>query len=76
MTAVQVLVKAGSGADSGYVLCNKAGLNRTRCPTFERGAIVPSREEVERIEQALSTLIEVRTKVSDYARQRGWPSPI
>jgi transcriptional regulator with XRE-family HTH domain len=60
----------------GHVLCKKAGLHRSRLSDIERGAVTPSHEEVERIEQALSILIEVRTKMSVYASECGWPSPI
>lgn len=77
MNAIQeIREKRARARIPGYVLCKKAGLHRSRLSDIERGAAVPSLEEVERIKQALLDLIEVRSKVEDYARQCGWPTPI
>jgi transcriptional regulator with XRE-family HTH domain len=60
----------------GHVLCRLAGLHRSRLSDIERGTVSPSPNEIERIERALTQLIAVRKKVSEFANECGWPSAL
>jgi transcriptional regulator with XRE-family HTH domain len=57
----------------GYMVCAKAQLSRSRLSDIERGLVKPDLDEMERIHEALDSLIEARRKVQRYAADCGWP---
>jgi len=58
-----------------HVVAGRAGVSRGRFSEIESGLVTPRPEEIERIDQALNSLIAARKKVLDYAEQVGWPIP-
>jgi transcriptional regulator with XRE-family HTH domain len=62
-------------AISGYAVCLKAGIGRSRLSEIERGHIQPSEDEVARLQAAIDQLIQARHKVEAVAAEVGWPLP-
>jgi transcriptional regulator with XRE-family HTH domain len=52
---------------SGAVLCTRAGVDRARLSNIENEHISPLPDEIERLEAALSQLMEAKQKVIRYA---------
>ena len=75
MTVKKIRDRRVKGAVPGWVLCKKMGIARSRLSDIERGAIVPRPEEIQRLDEALSELVEARRQVAQVAARVGWPAP-
>ncbi len=58
---------------SGATLCLKANILRSRLTAIERGYTQPSQDFAERLEQALTDLVEAKQQVIATAQRCGWP---
>jgi hypothetical protein len=66
-----------SGMGAGIpcrLVCIRARINRSRPSKIETGLVEPSTGEMQRLEEALSKLIEARSKVLETAVTVGWPA--
>jgi predicted transcriptional regulator len=73
MLVSDLKAKRLSAGIPGQVLALKAGIDRARLSRIERGYVNPSTAEVERLDHALTGLIDVKGKVLQAAEQLGWP---
>lgn len=58
---------------SASLLAARARVNRTRFSQIERGYVEPTREELQRLTDALEQLIRAKAIVQDAAASVGWP---
>jgi len=58
-------------AISGYAICLKAGIGRSRLSDIERGHVQPSAEEIVRLNAAVDELIRARQRVEAVAAEVG-----
>jgi predicted transcriptional regulator len=58
---------------TGALLCQKAGISRSRLSDIERGVAEPRPEEQARLNGALVELREARQKLERIAAECGWP---
>jgi len=66
--------KRAAAGIPGNVLCQKAGIARTRLSDIERGYVLASGEELGRLDAALDELIEAKTVIDQTAERVGWPT--
>ena len=60
----------------GAVLCKKVGIGRSRLSDIEREYVVPSEDELTRIDAALDGLTRAKRKIAAVAAEEGWPSSL
>jgi transcriptional regulator with XRE-family HTH domain len=58
---------------SGDVVCRQAGISRSRLSGIERGVLVPSESEIERISAIIDQLRLVQKEVRRVAESLGCP---
>jgi transcriptional regulator with XRE-family HTH domain len=76
LTAIELRNRRLSARIPGRVLSAKADISRNRLSEIERGYVRPSVEEMERLNTALSMLIEAHQRIAAVAQQSGWPTPV
>ena len=76
MIAAEIRSKRIQAGIPGYVVCLKAGLARTRLSDIERGYVVPSPQELAKIEAALADLVQAKRKMTAVAAECGWPCEV
>ncbi len=57
----------------GNLLCAKLGIQRSKLSDIEKGYVQPSRDEQQRIEQALDELTRAKNELLKVAAKLGWP---
>ena len=57
----------------GSLLCAKLGIQRSKLSDIEKGYVQPSKDEQQRIEQALDELTRAKNEVLKTATKVGWP---
>ena len=57
---------------TGDVLCKRAGINRTRLSNIERGYVVLSGEEADRLRKALDEIAAAKKQVTELAASLGF----
>ena len=55
------------------MLAAKAGINRSRLSSIERGYIQPTEEEMRRLHASLEQLISAKAVIQQAAASVGWP---
>jgi hypothetical protein len=73
MNCIQLRDKRREARLTGFVVCAKAEIRRTRLSDIERGYVVPTEDEVARIEAAIDSLREARKAMERAAVEIGWP---
>lgn len=72
--AATIKAKRTAAGIVGKVLCNKAGIARSRLSDIEREYVIPSPQELERIDKALDELIQAKSFIDRVAASVGWPT--
>jgi hypothetical protein len=67
--------KRKSAGIPGSMLCQKAGIGRSKLSDLENGYVTVPDEEQQRIEAVLDELIAARRKINQLAADLGWTSP-
>jgi transcriptional regulator with XRE-family HTH domain len=73
MSGVELRTRRIQAGLAGQLVCNKAGIARSRLSDLERGYLKPTADECKRINQAINVLIEAKNQVAQVAAQVGWP---
>ena len=76
MIATEIRSKRIEAGIPGYVLCLKARVARTRLSDIERNYVVPSQQELARIQAALMELIQAKQRMKAIAAECGWPCEV
>ena len=58
---------------SAVAVAKKAKINRTRLSFIENGHVVPTEDELRRLEAALGVLVEAKSAIRKAAIAAGWP---
>ncbi len=58
---------------SGHMICQVAGISRSRLSDIERGYVQPSIAEMQRLETALNKLLRAKRAMEVTAAEVGWP---
>lgn len=73
ITSETIRIKRVAAGITGYVLCRKAAIARSRLSDIERGNVNASSECLVRIDAALDDLIHAKNLIHDTAVAAGWP---
>jgi len=76
MIATEIRSKRQQVGIPGYVLSLKAGIARTRLSDIERSYIIPTEDELSKLEEALGELIRAKRKINATAAECGWPCEV
>jgi transcriptional regulator with XRE-family HTH domain len=74
MTGAELKAKRVGANISGFVVCQAAGISRSRLSAIECGYLHPEEAELARIAVALECLITARVKAREAAHAAGWPA--
>jgi transcriptional regulator with XRE-family HTH domain len=72
--AEKLRAKRAAAGIPGNILCQKVGIARSRLSDIEREYVIPSPQELERIDKALDELIQAKSFIDRVAASVGWPS--
>ena len=70
----EIRAKRTAAGITGWLICAKAGIARSRLSDIERGYVTAPEEEIARINAALDDLARVKRKIAAVAAEEGWPS--
>jgi transcriptional regulator with XRE-family HTH domain len=73
MSGVELRTRRIQAGLAGQLVCNKAGIARSRLSDLERGYLKPTADECKRINQAITALKEARSQLAQVAVKVGWP---
>jgi transcriptional regulator with XRE-family HTH domain len=74
MTGPELRLKRNAAGIAGSLVCQRAGIGRSRLSDIERGYVKPRVEEFEKIVLALALLIQTKSVIDRAAASIGWPS--
>jgi predicted transcriptional regulator len=71
LNAGDLKVKRMSADIPGSVVCQKAGLHRSRLSDIERGVVTPRSDELRRIDAAISEIVKAKQQLTRLASEAG-----
>jgi predicted transcriptional regulator len=74
MTVKELRSKRIAAEVPATLLAAKAGVNRSRLSSIERGYIEPTAEEMKRLHVSLEQLISAKAVIQQAAASVGWPT--
>ena len=73
ITASKLKSKRMAAGISGSLICQQTRMSRSRLSDIERGYVIPDSEELARIENVISEIVQNREKLVRLATKAGVP---
>jgi transcriptional regulator with XRE-family HTH domain len=73
MVGTALRAKRSAAGIAGAILCQKAGISRSRLSDIERAAVVVTPDELVRLHTALDELVRAKSEILKTAVAVGWP---
>jgi transcriptional regulator with XRE-family HTH domain len=73
ITPATIKSKRTAAGIAGSILCKRFGTVRSRLSDIERGYVMPSPEELIRLDAVLDELIRNKSVIQQTAASLGWP---